>query len=324
MQWVDTAEGQSGDQTLFCITFARHPFNSPLSELKIQELSFLISKSHPIKIVMTIAAIEQKRLLHTDAVHCATPALRDTSDTLIRSNDQMLSSICMWQWAFPLVKMVWCGLLTLQLPPPSSPSTSWPHLLVSPDGLMWPSVASTTRLSITFAIIQQTHIFAGFRQTSKVHIFSLLFKGSKFRAGINKYPRYICKSLFLSIQTLATASLWTCCSSWQNPFLFRSKSFKTSDPLSFLFTRPRGRHNLVQPPPIPYPWSETWYALFSPPSMGWRNDARAVSSLRIHNKFSLVRWMKSTLWISRTYKLQNIFSYPWKVALAVLKSPIIT
>ena len=97
MQWVDTAEGQSGDQTLFCITFARHPFNSPLSELKIQELSFLISKSQPIKIVMTIAAIEQKRLLHTDAVHCATPALRDTSDTHIRSNDQMLSSISMWQ-----------------------------------------------------------------------------------------------------------------------------------------------------------------------------------------------------------------------------------
>ena len=236
----------------------------------------------------------------------------------------MLSSICMWRWAFPLVKMVWCGLLTPQLPPPSSPSTSWPHLLVSPDGLMWPSVASTTRLSITFAIIQQMYTFAGFRQTSKVHIFSLLFKGSKFRAGINKYPRYICKSLFLSIQTLATASLWTCSSSWQNPFLFRSKSFKPSDPLSFLFTRPRGRHNLVQPPPIPYPWSETWYALFSPPSMGWRNDARAVSSLRIHSKLSLVRWIKSTIWISRTYKLQNIFSYPWKVALAVWKSPITT
>ena len=181
---------------LVLLTFARHPFNSPLSELKIQELSFLIFKSQPIKIVMTIAAIEQKRLLHTDAAHCATPALRDTSDTLIRSNDQMLSSICMWQWAFPLVKMVWCGLLTPQLPPPSSPSTSWPHLLVSPDGLMWPSVASTTRLSITFAIIQQTYTFAGFRQTSKVHIFSLLFKGSKFRASINKFPRYFCNSLF--------------------------------------------------------------------------------------------------------------------------------
>ena len=97
MQWVDTAEGQSEDQTLFCINFACHPFNSPLSELKIQELSFLISKFQPIKIVMTIAAIEQKRLLHTDAVHCATPALRDTSDTHIRSNDQMLSSISMWQ-----------------------------------------------------------------------------------------------------------------------------------------------------------------------------------------------------------------------------------
>ena len=204
------------------------------------------------------------------------------------------------------------------------PNRHHPQHLVSPDGLMWPSVASTTRLSITFAIIQQTYIFAGFRQTSKVHIFSLLFKGSKFRAGINKFPRYFCKSLFFSIQTLATASLWTCCSYWQNPFLFRNKSFKPSDPLSFLFTRPRGRHNLVQPPPIPYPWSETWYALFSPPFMGWRNDARAVSSLRIHNKLSLVRWIKSTLWISRTYKLQNIFSYPWKVALAVLKSPIIT
>ena len=199
-----------------------------------------------------------------------------------------------------------------------------PQHFVSPDGLMWPSVASTTRLSITFAIIQQTYTFAGFRQTSKVHIFSMLFKGSKFRAGINKFPRYFCKSLFFSIQTLATASLWTCCSYWQNPFLFRNKSFKPSDPLSFLFTRPRGRHNLVQPPPIPYPWSETWYALLSPPFMGWRNDARAVSSLRIHNKLSLVRWIKSTLWISRTYKLQNIFSYPWKVALAVLKSPIIT
>ena len=220
--------------------------------------------------------------------------------------------------------MVWCGLLTLQLPPPSSPSTSWPHLLVSPDGLMWPSVASTTRLSITFAIIQQTHTFAGFRQTSKVHIFSLLFKGSKFRAGINKFPRYFWTRYFFFIQTLVAASFWTCSSSWQNSLLYRRKSFNAFDPLSLLFTRPRGRHNLVQPPPIPYPWSETWYALFSPPFMGWRNDARAVSSLRIHNKLSLVWWIKSTLWISRTYKLQNIFSYPWKVALAVLKSPIIT
>ena len=124
MQWVDTAEGQSGDQTLFCITFARHPFNSPLSELKIQELSFLISKFHPIKVVMTIAAIEQKRLLHTDAVHCATPALRDTSDTY------------QIKWSNVVLKI---------------------HVAISlpscRDGLMWPFDTSTTPTIITLNIL---------------------------------------------------------------------------------------------------------------------------------------------------------------------------
>ena len=39
-----------------------------------------------------------------------------------------------------------------------------------------------------------------------------------------------------------------------------------------------GTHKLVQPSLIPYPWSVTWYHLFSPPPV-WLNNPRAQNAL---------------------------------------------